>query len=182
MPIDLDEDRKLISAAKQNPAAFSFVFVRYYGAIFRFFALRAGDPREAEDLAMDVFVEALAALPRYRWQGRPLLAWLFAIARHRRVTSVRKRAVRARPMEEPPSTEKGWLDNGAGDACIEARRLLGRLDGPTAEALVLRFAMDCSFEEIAAFQGGSLSAAKMRVYRAVARARRAMGGGDEEGC
>jgi RNA polymerase sigma-70 factor (ECF subfamily) len=179
MPIDLDEDRKLIAAAKESPAAFSFVFARYYGAIFRFFALRVGDPREAEDLAMDVFVEALAALPRYRWQDRPLLAWLFAIARHQGVTRLRKRAVRSRPIEAPPSPEKGWLDNGAGEACVEARRLLGRLDSPTAEALVLRFAMDWSFEEIAALQGGSVSAAKMRVYRAVARARRAMGGGDE---
>ena len=177
MPIDLAEDRKLIAAARENPAAFSFVFVRYYGSIFRYLALRTGDPREAEDLAMEVFAEAFAALPRYRWQDRPLVAWLFAIARHHRVTNVRKRAARAREGEAAP--DQTWLDNGAGEACVEARQLLGRLDAPTAEALVLRFALECSFEEIAAVQGGSVSAAKMRVYRAVAKARRAMEVGDE---
>lgn len=179
MAIDLAEDRKLIAAAQETSAAFGFVFARYYGAVFRYFALRTGDPRDAEDLAMEVFVEALGALPRYRWQDRPLLAWLFGIARHRGITSARKRAVRERAALGASAPGDSRTGNGAGEAWIEARRLLGRLDPPTAEALVLRFAMDCSFEEIATIQGGSVSAAKMRVYRAVARARRAMGVDDE---
>jgi len=179
MSIDLAEDRKLIAAAQQSPAAFGFVFARYYGPIFRYFALRSGDPRDAEDLAMEVFAEALAALPRYRWQGRPLLAWLFGIARHCNLTSARKRAVRARTGDAEAGSDRSWADNGASEACVEARRLLGRLDAATAEALVMRFAMDCSFEEIAAVQGGTISAAKMRVYRAVAKARRAFGVEDE---
>jgi RNA polymerase sigma-70 factor, ECF subfamily len=128
---------------------------------------------------MEVFEEALAALPRYRWQGRPLLAWLFAIARHRNLTSARRRAVREGAAEGRAASDRRWADNGASEACIEARRLLGCLDAATAEVLVLRFVMDCSLEEIAAVQGGSVSAAKMRVYRAVARARRAMGVDDE---
>ena len=177
MAIDLVEDRKLITAAQQNPAAFSFVFARYYGPIFRYCVLRTGDPRDAEDLAMDVFTEAFAALPRFRWENRPLLAWLFSIARNRALTGARKGAVRRRKSEA--EAEPAWPDNGLNEACIDARRLLGRIDGATAEALVLRFVLDCSFEEIAKIQGGTLSAAKMRVYRAVAKARRAMGCRDE---
>ena len=177
MPIDLAEDRKLIAAAQESPAGFAFVFARYYPAIFRYFAIRTGDPREAEDLAMEVFTEALESLASFRWQGRPILAWLFGIARHRNLANVRKRA--ARESTAAPPTESSWIDNGTGETCIEARRLLGRLDPSTAEALVLRFALDCTFEEIAAVQGGGVSAAKMRVYRAVATARRAMGVDDE---
>lgn len=174
MAIDLHEDRKLIAAAQDNAAAFSFIFARYYGPIFRYCALRTGNPGDAEDLAMDVFTEALAALPRYRWDGRPLLAWLFAIARNRGVSAARKRAVRQPVEYDAPANA-----NGAHEACVEARRLLGKLDDATAEALVLRFVVGCSFEEIATLQGIALSAAKMRVYRAVAKARRAMGVDDE---
>jgi RNA polymerase sigma-70 factor (ECF subfamily) len=175
MAIDLHEDRQLITAAQENAAAFSFIFSRYYGAIFRSCILRTGDPGEAEDLAMDVFTEALAALPRYRWDGRPLLAWLFAIARNRNVSNVRKRAVRARVVEDENASARNGLD----EACLDARRLLGKLDAPTAEALVLRFVVGCSFDEIAELQGIALSAAKMRVYRAIAKARRLMGVDDE---
>ena len=173
MAIDLREDRKLVSAAQENPAAFSFIFARYYGPIFRYCVLRTGDPRDAEDLAMDVFTEALAALPRFRWEGRPLLAWLFAIARNRRASNARKTA------RQPIESAALVTDNGVHEATVEVRRLLGKLDVPTAEALVLRFVVGCSFEEIAALQGIELSAAKMRVYRAVIKARRAMGADDE---
>ena len=175
MAIDLREDRKLINAARENPAAFSFVFARYYGPIFRYCILRTGNPGDAEDLAMDVFTEALAALPRFRWEGRPLLAWLFSIARNRNVSHTRKAArAQATAVPEPPVRH-----NGVDEANIEVRRLLGKLDGATAEALVLRFVVGCSFEEIAALQGIELSAAKMRVYRAIVKARRAMGVDDE---
>jgi len=174
MTFDLREDRKLITAAQANPAAFSFVFGRYYGPIFRYCVLRTGNSGDAEDLAMDVFTEALTALPRFRWEGRPLLAWLFAIARSRSTSNARKAAIRA--SVAPADTSS---NNGVYEASVEVRRLLGKLDAPTAEALVLRFVVECSFEEIAALQGIALSAAKMRVYRALAKARRAMGNDDE---
>jgi RNA polymerase sigma-70 factor (ECF subfamily) len=175
MAIDLHEDAKLILAAQANPAAFSFIFSRYYGPIFRYCVLRTGNARDAEDLAMDVFTEALAGLARFRWNGKPLLAWLFAIARHRGASDARKRTVRTAAVAVPTPPPS----NGIDEACVEARRLLGKLDAPTAEALVLRFVVGCSFEEIAALQGVDLSAAKMRVYRAVAKARRVMGADDE---
>jgi RNA polymerase sigma-70 factor, ECF subfamily len=180
MAIDLDEDHKLVTAAQKNPAAFGSIFARYYGPIFRYCALRAGDARDAEDLAMEVFTEALAALPRYRWQARPLLAWLFSIARNRRASNARRGAMRTRTAaREAAEVSPIGSDDELNEACIEARRLLGRMDGSTAEALVLRFVVGCSFEEIAALQGIALSAAKMRVYRAVAKARRVMGVEDE---
>ena len=175
MAIDPHEDAKLVLAAQANPAAFSFIFSRYYGPIFRYCVLRTGDVRDAEDLTMDVFTEALAGLARFRWDGRPLLAWLFSIARNRNVSAIRKRAVRAQAAGDAES----GASNGLDEACLDARRLLGKLDAASAEALVLRFVVGCSFDEIALLQGVDLSAAKMRVYRAVAKARRMMGADDE---
>jgi RNA polymerase sigma-70 factor (ECF subfamily) len=136
MAIDLGEDRKLITAAQLNPSAFSFVFARYYGPIFRYCVLRTGDPRDAEDLAMDVFTEAFAALPRFRWENRPLLAWLFSIARNRTVTRTRKSVVRGRRAEA--DAEPAWPDNGLNEACIDARRLLGRIGRGSGAALRAR--------------------------------------------
>jgi RNA polymerase sigma-70 factor (ECF subfamily) len=180
MAIDLGEDRKLVAAAQESPTAFSFIFARYYDPIFRYCVLRTGNPRDGEDLAMDVFTEALATLPRYRWQGRPLLAWLFSIARNRAASNVRKGSMRRRAgADEAAEVSQRQQDNGLNEASIEARRLLGRIDGPTAEALVLRFVAGCSFEQIADLLGITVAAAKMRVYRAIAKARRVMGVEDE---
>lgn len=180
MPLDLDEDRKLVAAAQESPAAFSFIFARYYDPIFRYCALRTGSLRDAEDLAMDVFTDALGAMPRYRWEGRPLLAWLFSIARNRAASSHRSGWARKRGIaDEQAEASQQEQDNGLSEACVEARRLLGRVDGPTAEALVLRFVVDCSFEEVADLLGIKVSAAKMRVYRVLAKARRLMGVEDE---
>lgn len=180
MAIDLSEDRKLVAGAQETPVAFSSIFARYYDPIFRYCVLRTGNPTAAEDLAMDVFTEALAALPRYRWEGRPLLAWLFSIARIRAASNARSGSARRRASaEEIVAAGQPQQDNGLDEACIEARRLLGRMDGPTAEALVLRFVVDCSFEQIADLLGIAVSTVKMRVYRAIAKARRVMGVEDE---
>jgi RNA polymerase sigma-70 factor (ECF subfamily) len=39
-----------------------------------------GDPHAAEDLASDVFLSALTALPRFRHRSVPVRAWLYRIA------------------------------------------------------------------------------------------------------
>jgi len=180
MAIDLGEDRRLLAAARESPVAFSFIFTRHYDPIFRYCALRTGDPRAAEDLAIGVFTEALAALPRYRWEGRPLLGWLFEIARHRTASNVRTGSARRRAtLHQVSAMDQRERDDDLNEACTEARRLLGRVDGPTAEALVLRFAVGCSFDQIADLLGITTWAAKMHVYRAVAKARRIMGAEDE---
>ncbi|MBI4518950.1 MAG: hypothetical protein HY699_24425 [Deltaproteobacteria bacterium] len=163
-----EDDRRLIAAAQADPAAFRAIVELYYDPVFRCCALRTGDAGAATAWAAAVFARAQTEVQRYRWDGRPLLAWLFSQAR-----------ALAAPQPQPPEAETAAARADLARACVEARRLLGRVDAATAEALVLYFTTGYSFEEIATLHDSSPESAKIRIYRAVVKACRASAGDDE---
>ena len=63
------DERDLVSAAQRSPEAFARIYERHVDAIYRYLRLRVGS--EAEDLTQQVFLRALAALPRYQSRGLP---------------------------------------------------------------------------------------------------------------
>src|SRR5919202_2104695 len=67
-------------------------FRRHYGDVYRFVRRRTRDHHEAEELAQQVFADAAASL---RADGRPPLAWLYAVAKRRFADEARRRRVRA---------------------------------------------------------------------------------------
>jgi RNA polymerase sigma-70 factor (ECF subfamily) len=93
IPNGTADDLSLVRKALIDPAAFAHLFDRYWDAIFGFCYLRVGDWHEAEDVASQVFVNALASLPRFQADnpGQSFRAWLFGIARNLVGTSWRER-------------------------------------------------------------------------------------------
>ena len=81
---DGDFDLALVRRSLEDPSAFALLFERYWDAIFGFCYLRVGDWHEAEDVASQVFVNALSSLPRFRADepNQTFRAWLFGIARN----------------------------------------------------------------------------------------------------
>jgi RNA polymerase sigma-70 factor (ECF subfamily) len=43
---------------------------------------RTAHRTDAEDLTEQVFLQAWAAIERFRWQGKPFVAWLYTVAHH----------------------------------------------------------------------------------------------------
>src|SRR3954471_21843660 len=70
--------------------------------------LRGAGARDPENLAGDVFVGVIEALPRFAGDGAALRSWTFTIADRRLVDDRRRR--RRRP--EAPLDETGDLDAG----------------------------------------------------------------------
>ncbi len=170
MHIDLQEDRRLLAAAQADPQEFRLIFACYWAPVFLCCVLRDGDLGAGEEHTGEVFAAAMAALPHYRWDGRPLLAWLLSLA------------ARPRARRRPASASSSAVDAprvAAAEACAELGRLLGRIEGSVSEALVLRLALGLSAEEVAQLQGVAPPVVDVRVYRAVARAARRAGWGDE---
>jgi len=100
-------DAELVSAARQNPDAFAALFDRYWDSIFGFCYLRLGDWHEAEDVASQVFVNAMTSLPRFESRGveDTFRAWLFGIARNLVGTSHRYRSThKLAPIEHASET------------------------------------------------------------------------------
>lgn len=56
------DDGTLAAAAKGNPEAFTALYQRYIGPVYRFSYVRLGTAQEAEDAASRVFARALAGL------------------------------------------------------------------------------------------------------------------------
>lgn len=76
-------EAELVCRAKaRSPEAWTEIYTTHYGAIFRYAKARVFDETTAEDLASAVFVGALKGIDAYQYRGRPLLAWLYRIARN----------------------------------------------------------------------------------------------------
>src|SRR3989337_3270708 len=75
-------EAELIGRAKaRSPEAWTEIYTSHYAAIFRYAKARVFDETTAEDLTSSVFVGALKGIDSYQYRGRPLLAWLYRLAR-----------------------------------------------------------------------------------------------------
>jgi RNA polymerase sigma-70 factor (ECF subfamily) len=134
-----------------------------------------GAEHAADDVAQEVCIAVLSALPRYRDEGRPFEAFVYRIAAHK-VADVQRSAFRlAQPQAELPemidlSDGPEMLAIRASDA-REARSLLEQLPETLRELVVLRVAVGMSAEETGRALGMSAGAVRVAQHRAVQRLR-----------
>lgn len=131
---------------------------RYYAAILRYCRWHCANDAQAEDLTQETFLRVFKNLSRYGKRDR-FQSWLYTIANHICVDESRKVTWYALYDELPEECkELSKLENRD-----ETERLLGRLSEEQREAVILRFAEQLSFKEIAAVTGCSLRTAQSRV-------------------
>ena len=161
----------LVEQAKTDPAAFAELYRRYLNPVYGYVLARVGDPKDAEDVVAQVFLDVLQGLAGYRSQGH-FTAWLFTIARRRSADFYRRRQP-GLPIEEAatlcdPAPDAANALARKEDLAFLAR-LLRELGEAERELLRLRFAAGLSFGEIAAVLGRGESAVKMSYYRLLER-------------
>ena len=128
----------------------------------------------ADDVAQEVCLAAITALPRYQDQGRPFLAFVYGIAAHKVADAHRAAARnRAEPTDALPerfSTEAG-PEQLALDAESSARmaKLLSVLPEKQREILILRVVVGMSAEETAEAVGSTAGAVRVAQHRALSR-------------
>ena len=130
----------------------------------------------ADDVAQEVCLAAITALPRYKDQGRPFLAFVYGIAAHKVADAHRAVARnRAEPTDEVP--ERPTVDLGPEQMAIDADSaarmdaLLNLLPAKQREILILRVVVGLSAEETAEAVGSSPGAVRVAQHRALARLR-----------
>lgn len=139
-----------------------------------------GDARHfVEDLAQEVCVAVLMALPRYKDTGRPFEAFVFAIAGHK-VADLQRAAMRhpgstAVPSDEMPERPDDSLGPEErallSDDAEWAKKLLANLPENQRELLVLRVAVGLTAEETGQMLGMSPGAVRVAQHRALSRLR-----------
>jgi RNA polymerase sigma-70 factor (ECF subfamily) len=159
------EDELVRRAAANAQDAWTEIYERHHSKLFRYVQARVGDRQTAEDLTATVFLEALKSIRGYRSRGRPLLAWLYTIARnvvnyHYR-SHFRKQApgplgrflsrgmddddrlqVRAEtvaPAADPAAAVEGW----------DLRDAVNRLSPEQREVVILRYFVGLTTPEVA---------------------------------
>ena len=143
----------------------------HHTRIWRYVYARTGDRDDADDLAAQVFAEAVASIHRYRYTGRPLLAWLYRIARNLTAERARRRRLELpRSSAEPQGASlEDRLDS------MELARALEGLTDSQREVVALRFFAGYSTREIAAALGKREAAIYSLEVRALASLRRFLG-------
>ena len=130
----------------------------------------------ADDVAQEVCLAVLTALPSYRDQGRPFLAFVYGIAAHK-VADAHRSAARNRsePVAEVPDTQD--LADGPeaqvmqGEFAGRMIQLLDTLPEKQREILRLRIILGLSAEETAEAVGSTPGAVRVAQHRALGRLR-----------
>ena len=128
----------------------------------------------ADDVAQEVCLAAMMALPRYRDQGRPFLAFVYGIAAHK-VADAHRAAGRNRA--EPTDVVPERFDAAAGpeqmainaDSAARMDALLQVLPEKQREILILRVVVGLSAEETAEAVGSTAGAVRVAQHRALSR-------------
>jgi RNA polymerase sigma-70 factor (ECF subfamily) len=139
----------------------------------------------ADDVAQEVCLAAITALPRYKDQGRPFLAFVYGIAAHK-VADAHRAAARNRadPTDVVPerySREAGpeqmALDS---ESSAQMNKLLAVLPEKQREILILRVVVGMSAEETAEAVGSTAGAVRVAQHRALARLKAEITGAERD--
>lgn len=128
----------------------------------------------ADDVAQEVCLAAMQALPRYQDQGRPFLAFVYGIAAHK-VADAHRAAGRNKADPTDVVPERFSVDAGPeqlamnADSAARMEALLKVLPEKQREILILRVVVGMSAEEVAEAVGSTAGAVRVAQHRALAR-------------
>lgn len=134
--------------------------------------LRASRVPDAEDVLGDVFVDVARGIGRFRGDAPGLRAWVFTIARARRVDEIRRRVRRREdPLDTGIHEAVPSPDDVEGEALamVALGDLLGLLDRLTddqREVLILRALVDWTSKEVAEITGRTTGSVEQLQHRA----------------
>lgn len=177
-----DKSESLVAeAVRGNPDAVASLLATIRPQVVRYCRARLGQISgaytEADDVAQEVCVAILGALPRFRDQGVPFSAFVFGIAA-RKVADVYRAATRRIPVStvdtlpDRPDPDPGPEQLAvAADLARRLSHLLGELPATQREIVVLRVAVGLSAEEVGEVVGMSAAAVRVAQSRALHRLR-----------
>lgn len=176
--IDLDElvDR----AVKGDISALEGVLAHVHPVVVRYCRSRMSTGHRslasADDVAQEVCMAVLTALPSFRHEGKPFLAFVYGICAHK-VADAHRVAARSRTLSvaevpDSPSTERGPEQSAVADSTAAAvEDLLHNLPETQQEILRLRVVVGLSAEETAEALGMTAGAVRVSQHRALAKLR-----------
>ncbi len=153
--------------------AFGLLVDRHHDRCARIAYRILGNREDAEEAVQDAFLRAYRALSRYEDRER-FVAWVTRILVNQCRTLRAKTARREAVFSDDADPDYAVRFDGAAtstESWPDLDRALALLPPEQREAVVLRYADDLTYEEMARVTGTGESALKMRVQRAFVRLR-----------
>jgi RNA polymerase sigma-70 factor (ECF subfamily) len=180
-PADSSDDLVVVElvdrvVAARDADAFGELYDRFVERVYRYLYFRTGSHPEAEDLTEQVFLKAWEAIGRYRWQGRPFLAWLYRLAHNAHIDHVRSQ----RPTTSLTNDQRP-IDVASQSASVELRRALDaeviasaleQLTFEQQQVIVMKFLEGLDNDQIAQAMDkreGAIRALQMRALMSLRR-------------
>jgi RNA polymerase sigma factor (sigma-70 family) len=183
MPDAGESDEALIGRyARGDAAAFEALYRRHEMRIWRYLDRNVGNRATAEELMQEVWFAVARDAERCRPATR-FTAWLFAIARHRMLDSVRARrpqvTLERLAMESESLAGRLATEPGAGplaaavarDEATALRRALAQLPPEQRDAFLLQVEGELSVEEVAGITHAGFETTRSRLRYARSRLR-----------
>jgi len=155
-----------------NTEAFDFLYHRYLPNVYK--RVRYVVPEaDVEDVTQEIFIAAIKSLPSFRGDAQ-FSTWLRTLTNHKVAEFYRKRTRKQEPLLAPLSDATAKT-TGSTSKTMEERIFIQKglqaLPENYREILLLRFAEDLQFNEIADLTNQNLEATKSLFRRAVAALR-----------
>jgi RNA polymerase sigma-70 factor (ECF subfamily) len=154
------ESIRLVARFQQGGSqAFDELYRRHYSGVYDYARLALGRPDVAEDVAQQVFLRVLQALPRFEVQPKvPFRAWVLTIARREVLRSLSRTVPEPRDPEEIASLAQltgpdRWATTWLG--LPDFLELVEELPRRQQQVLMLRYAIGLSVKETAAVMSTS---------------------------
>ena len=177
LPSPNDSDEYLIQQFVQgNERAFDILYRRYVKSVYN--RVRYVIPEaDVEDVTQEVFIAALRSLSSFRGESK-FSTWLRTLTNNKVAEYYRKRYRKKEPMlvdlvyaeQSSDHSNVSLLED-----CIALQRALNYLPSQYREVILLRFAEDMQFKDIAEQLGQNLEASKSLFRRAMSTLRERMG-------
>ncbi|QNG19565.1 sigma-70 family RNA polymerase sigma factor [Rhodococcus triatomae] len=184
-------DSAVAAAVRGDRASLALVLENVRPLVVRYCRARVGAAERgqlsADDVAQEVCLAVMTALPRYRDQGRPFMAFVYGIAAHKVADAHRSSARnKSEPVAEVPDVVA--VDSGPEQRALDAESsremnsLLRTLPEKHREILILRLVVGLSAEETASAVGSTAGAVRVAQHRAIAKLKKeVMRAGEKDG-
>jgi RNA polymerase sigma-70 factor (ECF subfamily) len=166
----MDEPELIKRIQAGDGDAFRHFYEQHVSLVFRYVRARVSDHHEAEDITAEAFVKAWQALPSFKWQGKPLTAWLLRIAYHLIVDKYRRNWRLLGFLPETHAVHEPGFRRVEEQDVI--RRAFSALSYEEQVILFLHYLEGQPLNEIADILGKSANAVRTAKFRALRRLQR----------
>ncbi|MGB2694503.1 MAG: sigma-70 family RNA polymerase sigma factor [Dehalococcoidia bacterium] len=171
----MSAERLVQEAQAFSQEAWAQIHDDYYTKIFDYCYIHTGDRPAAEDLASEVFLEALRGIRRYEYRGLPITSWLYRIARNLTADHLQRNSRRPTvPLVNEAENPRLQVPDASESSANwhDIRDALAQLTADQRQVIILRFFQNLSHDETAAIMKRRPGAVRVLQSRALNAMRR----------